>query len=272
MVEPTTEQGIQPVPTEPPAQPPEDLSGLKSTLEKLKAENAQYREATRKLAEQFGQATGNTSLLEQLNQMSLTQAFEEKLATAQAQARQQTEAELRQQYSAQLQERERKLAELQAQATERARLDSLAVHFTNPDYCQGNAALLPQWKAVAELNGFSFEFGEDGAVRQISQGGQPLLVEESDDGIGGKRAGELVDPLVFAWRCRSGKYGPVLQSLFPPLNTASGVGTPSPTAAVGGVQVWPSLTAFNEAVAKAGPAKAREMQQQLMAGKIRFKE
>lgn len=267
MSEAPIEQSLQPTPAEP-AQPTEDFSGLKSALEKLKAENAQYREATRKLAEQFGQATGNTSLLEQLNQFNVSQALEERVAAAQAQK----EAELRQQYSAQLQERERKLAELQAQATERARLDSLAKDFTNPDYCQGNAALLPQWKAVAELNGFSFEFGEDGAVRQISQGGQPLLVEESDDGIGGKRAGELVDPLVFAWRCRSGKYGPVLQSLFPPLNTASGVGTPSPTAAVGGVQVWPNLTAFNDAIAKAGPAKAREMQQQLMAGKIRFKE
>lgn len=257
-----------------PSEAPQDIAGLLSAFEKTKAELKQFKDVARGLAQQLGTATGDTSILKSFEAIDLQEQIKQQIEAAQTQTRAQIEAEFKARESAydrQIREREEQIQQLKAAQLQRQRQDHLARHYGDPTYCGGDLNRLPQWQALAEMEGFQFEWADTGECTGILKGGVPLRIEDGQEAVSGGKVGDPLDPKTFAFLCRSGRFGPVLQSFFPSLNNSSGASTPASLAtSLGGNQVFTDLDAFNRHVAKLAPKDALKLQQDYVQGRVRF--
>lgn len=194
----------------------EDVTGLKSTLAKYKAQVAELSPLKAKAAivdQLIAQGIKPEDIPVKLaaiqEQQKAEQLIEQRLAEAQAQARADQEI-LTQRYQGQISELTQ---QINAQ-TRRVQLETVL------GKAGGNVADYSDFSAIASRY---IEFGDDQAIKSFKGPDGNTLYVDDEKQVGKVRAATMDD---FILKAKTGEYGKALQSILPAINQSSGAGLP----------------------------------------------
>ena len=194
--------------------PVSEVAGLKSTLEKLKAEVANLKPKASlvdQIAEQGIDPNTVASKIAALKQQQeQEQLLEQRLAEAQARYKAE-QAEIERRYLEQIQAKDK---EISANKRQRA-LESVLAETGAP------ASVFGDFEVLASRY---IEFGEDNQIKSFKSPSGEMFFVEDEKQAGKVRPAGVADFVVAA---KKGEYGPALQALLPAFNQSSGAGIAS---------------------------------------------
>ena len=198
--------------------PTEDVRGLKSAFEKLKAQNAELKRLKEfeGLLEQGLSADQIKSQMETIKrQQELESENEKRIAELKARFETEKEAELR--------EYQNRLAKYQEDIAARDRRESIDSIFAAGGAIATKSNIDAQSRR--EYIASYLEFNEDNQVVGFKDAdGKKLFVSDPNGPKGSVKDATVED---FVFKAQKGDYGPVLQAMFPPRNKAAGSQLPS---------------------------------------------
>ncbi len=197
--------------------PTEDVRGLKSTLEKLKAQVTELKglQPKAQLIDQITQQGISTDELPaRIAALKEQQKSEELLQQREAEIKAQAKAEqeqLQQRYQGEIS----KLTDQINAQTRRVQLEGVLGR------AGGNVADYTDFAAIASRY---IEFGDDQAISSFKDVDGSTLYVDDEKQVGKVRAATVDD---FIIKAKSGAYGKALQSILPAINQSSGAGLPN---------------------------------------------